>query len=82
MKGGSPQAISVSPCCSLVMFWMPAPGMTLMLNAGSLDLISSVKPPAWLYQPPPTWPAVQVMLRCWASPGRAAASSTSASTTP
>ena len=54
MKGGRPQAISVSPCCSLVMFWIPAPGMTLMLNAGSLDLISSVKPPAWLYQPPPT----------------------------
>src|SRR4051812_2620584 len=75
MKGGRPQAISVSPCCSLVMFWMPAPGMTLMLNPGSLLLMSSAKPPACEYQPPPTWPAVQVMfLPCWASPGSVAAS--------
>ena len=81
MNGGSPQAISVSPCWSLLMFWMPAPGTTLMLNDGSLLLMSSTKPPACVYQPPPTWPAVQVRLRFCASPGSTAANA-SASPSP
>src|SRR2546421_5572500 len=63
MNGGNPQAISVSPCWSLVMFWIPAPGTTLMLKLGSLFLTSSTKPPACAYQPPPSWPAVQVRFR-------------------
>ena len=66
MNGGSPQAISVSPCWSLLMFWMPAPGTTLMLKLGSFDLINSTKPPACAYQPPPTWPAVHVRFFCCA----------------
>src|SRR5205807_1849972 len=66
MNGGRPHAISVSPCWSLDMFWMPAPGTTLMLNDGSFDLISSTKPPACEYQPPPTWPAVHVRFFCCA----------------
>src|SRR5581483_11675209 len=79
MNGGSPHAISVSPCCSFDMFWMPAPGTTLMLNELSLDLISSTKPPAWVYQPPPTCPAVQVRFFCWAVAGSAHTASASAS---
>src|SRR5689334_24379533 len=66
MNGGRPNAISVSPCCTSVMFWMPAPGTTLMLNEGSFDLISSTNPPACVYQPPPTWPAVHVRFFCCA----------------
>src|SRR6266545_623507 len=64
MNGGRPHAISVSPCWSFVMFWMPAPGTTLMLKRGSFDFTSSTKPPACAYQPPPTCPAVQVRLNC------------------
>src|SRR5882762_7718669 len=78
MNGGSPHAISVSPCWSLDMFWMPAPGTTLMLNDGSFDLISSTKPPACEYQPPPTWPAVHVRFFCCAVAVSAGTSSASA----
>src|SRR5437660_8684103 len=77
MNGGSPHAISVSPCWSLDMFWMPAPGTTLMLNEGSFDLISSTKPPACEYQPPPTWPAVHVRVFCCAVAVSAGTSSAS-----
>src|SRR6266480_588887 len=78
MNGGRPQAISVSPCWSLDMFWMPAPGTTLMLNDGSLPRISSTKPPACWYQPPPTWPAVHVRFFCCAVAVSAGPSSASA----
>src|SRR2546430_6559868 len=66
MKGGSPQAISVSPAWSLLMFWMPAPGTTLMLKLASWLRTSSTKPPACAYHPPPIWPAVQVRFFCCA----------------
>src|SRR2546421_4722917 len=78
MNGGRPHAISVSPCWSLDMFWMPAPGTTLMLNEGSFDLISSTKPPACEYQPPPTWPAVHVRFFCCAVAVSAGTSNASA----
>src|SRR6266850_6898273 len=78
MNGGSPHAISVSPCWSLDMFWMPAPGTTLMLNEASFDLISSTNPPACEYQPPPTWPAVHVRFFCSAVAVSAGTSSASA----
>src|SRR5213083_901608 len=66
MKGGSPQAISVSPAWSLLMFWMPAPGTTLMLKLASWLRTSSTNPPACAYHPPPIWPAVQVRFFCCA----------------
>src|SRR5216110_1119311 len=51
MKGGSPQAISVSPAWSLLMSWLRT---------------SSTNPPACAYHPPPIWPAVQVRFFCCA----------------
>ena len=62
------------------MFWMPAPGTTLMLNFGFLLLTSSTKPPACAYQPPPICPAVQVRSYCWASAGAAQRARASART--
>src|SRR5437773_9422184 len=70
MKGGSPQAISVSPAWSLLMFWMPAPGTTLMLKLASWLRTSSTNPPACAYHPPPIWPAVQVRFFCCAHAAR------------
>src|SRR5256886_1045661 len=48
------------------MFWMPAPGTTLMLKLASWLRTSSTNPPACAYHPPPIWPAVQVRFFCCA----------------
>src|SRR5262249_20783123 len=62
---------SASPFSTSTGFWVPPPGITLMLSP-AFSRSSSAMPPEMAYQPPPTAPAVHVS-EAWAAAAPAVA---------